>query len=229
MKLANTLIFLLLLTSLFSQRVTQELEDFTALDVATGVEVLLRKGAPKADIHVKKGDLDDLIVEVRGSELRIKFKNKRGWSWSQGSRHATIQLYCGDLEKIEASSGASVDADFTIKTKNFKADASSGSNISVSVECTSMEADISSGAAVEVDGAATDLEVDGSSGAVFNGVRLKAEDVDVDVSSGASVKVWATKKLKADASSGGVVKFKGNPKQTNIDSGKWSGGSVVKI
>ena len=229
MKYFNTLTFLLVITSLFSQRITQELADFNTLDVATGVEVTLRQGNPKADINVKKGDIEDLIVEVKGSELRIKFKNKRGWSWSNASRHATIDLYCGNLKSIETSSGASVESDFTINTKHFAADASSGSKISVSVESNSFTADISSGASVEVDGVTDALEVDASSGASFKGIRMKAKEVNADVSSGANIKVWSTDKFVGDASSGGSIKFKGNPKHTNIDSGKWSGGSIVKI
>ncbi len=229
MKYFNTLTFLLLITSLFSQRVTQELEEFNSLDVATGVEVNLRQGEPRADINVKKGNIEDLIVEVNGSELKIKFKNNRGWNWSSGSRHAKIDLYCGDLKSIETSSGASVESDFIMSTKHFSADASSGSTISISVESNSFTADVSSGSVVEVDGVTDELEVDASSGASFRGVRMKAKEVNADVSSGASIKVWSTDKFEGGASSGGSIKYKGNPKYTNIDSGKWSGGSIVKI
>ena len=99
----------------------------------------------------------------------------------------------------------------------------------ISVEASSVDSDVSSGASTRISGSTKRLNVDVSSGGSFVGSDLEANDVDADVSSGGSVKVWAKKSLTADASSGGSIKYKGNPDKTNIDSGKYSGGSVRKM
>ena len=97
------------------------------------------------------------------------------------------------------------------------------------MEATKIDADASSGAQIIIEGSANTLNIDASSGASYNGVRLKAKDVDADVSSGASISVWATERIEADASSGGSIRYKGNPTEESIDPGKWSGGSISKI
>ena len=68
-----------------------------------------------------------------------------------------------------------------------------------------------------------------SSGGNYNGRNFESKKVIVNASSGGSATVWATDSLKANASSGGSVKFKGDPKQRDIDVGKYSGGSIRQM
>ncbi len=77
----------------------------------------------------------------------------------------------------------------------------------------------SSGSSVTIDGTTTNAVYDSSSGARIDAKFLIASIADADVSSGGNISLHATKKLKADASSGGSIKYKGNPASKNIDSG----------
>lgn len=217
-----------MLGSTQAQEQTRELSDFNSLSVSGGIKVNMHYGKPKAEIEVTKGDIEKLKTEVKGDHLKIYFDNK--WSWTGGkSQQATIDLYFKTVDEISSSAGATIKCSEVITVSSFEADASSGSRIEAKVEAGSVDSDVSSGASIAISGAAKDLNVDVSSGASFRGDGLEAKAVDADVSSGGSIKVWATHSLTADASSGGSIKYKGNPEKTNIDSGKYSGGSVKKM
>lgn len=211
-----------------AQKESRNLESFDNISVSGSFDVDLYQGAPKADISMTKGDIEDLKMEVKRGTLYISFKNKSGWSMGN-NRHADIDLYIGKISSIDVSAGSSVNSEFTLTANDFNADASSGASLSIALECKDLDADVSSGARIDIEGSTDDLNVDVSSGGSYNGKRLKSKDADADVSSGGSIKLWVTDRLEADASSGGSVKYKGDPKQTNLDAGKWSGGSIKKI
>lgn len=222
------LAFLSLGLFLNAQDESRSLEAFDNISVSGSFDVDLYKGSPKANITMVKGDIEDLKMEVKRGTLYISFKNKTGWSVGN-NRQADIDLYVKDLSAIEVSAGSSVNSEFTLMATEFNADASSGASLSIALECKDLDADVSSGARIEIEGSSDKLNVDVSSGGSYNGKRLKAKDVDADVSSGGSIKVWVTESLEADASSGGSIRYKGEPRQTDLDSGKWSGGSIKKI
>ncbi len=211
----------------FSQ--TRDLNSFDKLRVSGGITVkLIKSNDTKADIDMQRGDYDDLITEVKGDVLTIKFKSKM-LNWGNNNGKATIDLYYSSLESIDASAGCTIRGDDVIRSQDMDIDVSSGSTVSVEVETGDLTVDVSSGATCSLSGSADDQEVDVSSGASYRGRELASKYTNVDASSGSSATVWASERLVADASSGATIRYKGNPKKKDVDSGKWSGGSVKQI
>jgi hypothetical protein len=213
----------------FTDAQTRTLDKFSSVSVCGSITVDLRQGSsPKAEIEMIKGDLSDLILEVKDDELVIEFKNKKMGNWSN-NRKANIQLTYTELDEIDACAGAAVRTDDVIKAESFDAEASSGASIKIDLKADDVDVSVSSGASVSIAGNTESLDVDASSGASYKGGDFEADDVDVSVSSGASAKVWAKKSLDAEASSGGSVKYKGDPSEMDLDAGKYSGGSIRKM
>jgi len=208
-----------------------KLDNFSSLNVSGGIKVELIHGSTHgAEVDIIKGDFDDLKIKVEGDELDISWKSK-GWGWggNNGNRKANIKLTYTELDGIDVSAGASVFGEESISGENMEIDASSGASVKVAINVKDTEVDVSSGATSSISGKTNHLEVDVSSGASFKGSELEAQDVEVSVSSGASAKVWANKSLEAEASSGGSVKYKGDPSELDLDPGKYSGGSIKKM
>jgi hypothetical protein len=82
----------------------------------------------------------------------------------------------------------------------------------------------SGGASVTARGPADLLSIDASGGASINTSDLLAVDVTVDVSGGASLRVFASGSVTGDASGGASVDVVGSPGVLNVDS---SGGASV--
>ena len=208
---------------------TREVDDFEKIRVSGGIAVtIIESNDTKVDIDIIRGDYDALITEVKGNTLTIKFKDKI-LNWGSNNNKAKVDVYYRNLNAITVSSGSSVKGNDVIKATRMDIDVSSGSTCSIEVNADRVDVDVSSGSSVSVKGSSDELDVDVSSGSTYNGTKLEAASVDVDASSGSTARVWATERLNADATSGSSIKYKGDPKKKDIDSGKWSGGSVKKM
>ena len=87
-----------------------------------------------------------------------------------------------------------------------------------------MEVDISSAGKLEAEGSVDEIEVDVSSAGSMHAYDLVAKKADLYASSAGSIKLSVTEEIKASASSGGSVKYKGNPEKERVSSS--AGGSV---
>jgi len=206
-------------------RETRSLDRFEAVHVATGINATLQAGQENSvKISAKGIDLDRVITEIKGGELIVKIRTKwMNWNHKKHKVKATI-TYSGTIDGLAASSGAYLLAEDALLSDRMELDASSGAGLKANVISQKVAVDISSGARIEASGTTDYLIVDISSGSRFEGYDLKAKDVNVDGSSGASARVHVSGSLEADVSSGSSVKYKGTPTSRDVD--KSSGGSV---
>jgi len=199
---------------------SKSLSEFSSISTSGSVQVELVKGSsPKAEYTIIKGNEDDLFIDVKNNELIVKIKSKNTmWNRSETKAKVTV-YYSGTLKGIDCSAGSSLKSESEITTSEMEIEVSSGANCSIILKSDDVNVSASSGAKVSVNGTGTNVIYDASSGSKIDAVNFIASKADADVSSGASISLHATKKLKADASSGGSIKYKGNPESTNIDSG----------
>jgi len=209
---------------------TRNVDAFMYVDVAGSITVnLIPSDEHKVDIEMLRGDSEDLITEVRSNTLKLKFKSK-GFNWNGSNKNkARIDVYYRSLEGISASAGSSVKSDNEVVADNMEIDVSSGASVKVGFEVRALEVDVSSGGSVKLEGETERQHVEVSSGASYTGTELKSQECSVEASSGASAKVWVERDFEADASSGATIKYKGDPKNRDIDAGKYSGGSVREM
>lgn len=195
---------------------------FTGLKSAEAIDVYLKKG-DKESVRVETNGtrLSDVITEISGSYLKIHMA-------SGNYRKTNVKVYVTyvNLEKIYASSASNVFSEGTIKASSIDISVSSAATVEVSLDAIKVTADVSSAGDIVLEGKAQFLEVEASSAGDVDAYRLESESVHARASSAGSIKVTATKELDARASSGGDVRYRGNPMKTNTDSS--SGGTVKK-
>ncbi|MEE9373601.1 MAG: head GIN domain-containing protein [Saprospiraceae bacterium] len=227
----NLIVTLLISSSIFATDIeVRELGNFSRVAVATGINLILVPGnTNEAEIEVDNIDLEDIITKVEGRKLIIKVKGKN-WGWKLGKRtrrKVNVTLTYKDINEISASSGARVTSDYALVNEEIEVSASSGSSVNLEIEGNDVEASASSGATITLSGECNTLDASVSSGSRIKGSDLEASDVEASASSGASMRIWAKESLYARASSGGTVKYKGNPEKMRKK--KSSGGSVKQI
>lgn len=227
-KFYYTFIALLLACGIHAQKTTRSLGQYNAVKVSGGIELILHDGQPKAEIEVRKGKLEDLKTELKKGTLHVKFE-KKSWGWGSGSRKAVVDLYgAQSLNSIEVSAGADLRAELELRASEMELDASSGASMQLSLNNDLVGAQASSGGAIEIEGETGKIKLEASSGATIKANKLRSDEAFADASSGALIKLWAENYLQAEASSGGSVRYKGNP-ETDINVGKYSGGKVSKL
>jgi hypothetical protein len=207
------------------QKETRKLSSFKGIKVSQAIDVYLKKG-DKEEARIEIGPdsrlgLSDVLTDVSGATLRVHLD---GGSW----KRVDVKVYITyiSLEKISASSAANVFADATIKCNSMEINASSAGSVEIAIDATSVTADASSAGRIELEGKTKSLDAEASSAGNVDAYSLESETVNAQASSAGSIKVVASKEIDAHASSGGDVRYRGNPSRTNT--GSSSGGSVKK-
>ncbi len=227
-----TKLFCLFLLSAFScmlhaQDKVIDLPYFHGVAASAGVKAeLIESDHRKVEIYVKKGDAEDLKVKVSNDILKLSWHTSSSWG-KKRSMH--VKVYFTDLELIKASSGSHISNDQCISIEELELDCSSGAYLALDLDCTDLVVDVSSGASVNLVGSANSQNVDVSSGASYKSPDLICKSATVEASSGAFAKVYATEYFKGRASSGGAIRYGGNPIKVDVKKDKWSGGSVSKL
>ncbi len=197
---------------------------FSSIDVNEGIRVELTYGDKEfVEVTADKEYIDRVMTEVSGGELNIYMK---GNNWNNWNKKVLVKVTAVEIDKIDVSSGASVISQNLIESDNLDMSVSSGAAIKIAFKAPKASCDASSGGAAKLKGVAKFFDTQASSGSSIHASEVKAVKVNADVSSGASISVYAEDELEAEASSGGTIKYSGSPKMVDID--KSSGGSVRK-
>lgn len=221
-----TILFMITLHQVaFANGEIRELKAFNGIDVSGSVKLILKKGTDhSADVEVKEADISDLITEVKNGKLKIYFKKNL---FKYKNKHATVTITYVELQSLDASSGSYLGAHDMIECEEMDIDCSSGSSINIELDATNVELDASSGSSVTIGGRAYTLDVEASSGSSVGAKQFECAYAEVDASSGSTVKVWVLEGIKAEASSGSSIAYKGSPKETDISKGY--SGSVKQL
>ena len=202
---------------------TMSVGNFIAISAAGDVHVIFQNGLQRSVVV----ETDDNIMpyvetETEGNTLKIRLKK------INNLRNCTINVNVTSPNVTKFSSSASAEIiSKSVITSSGKLElrASSGSKIDLLVNSPSVDVEASSGGNVITAGRTKDVLASASSGSNLNTSALRAENADARASSGASVKVYASISVQAEASSGGTVKYTGGAEK--VKKNESSGGSVV--
>ena len=207
----------------------RNVKGFHAIKVSTGIQLILTQS--NAEAVAVSADTDEhrdkILTVVENGVLRIYYDND-SWKFWRAGEYKKLKAYVSviNLDGLDASAGASVKIEGTIKGSKLNVDASSGAVLKGDIQFTTVSIDQSSGAVINLSGSVTDLTIDGSSDSVLHGFDLKTDNCTVDTSSGGGEQVTVNKELSVEASSGGYVNYKGEGVIKNIKTS--SGGNVSR-
>ena len=210
--------------ALGQQSETRSVGSFSGVKVTEGIDVYLKKG-DKESVRVEVADghkLSHVVTEVAGSYLRVHMREGN----YKGNLQAKVYVTYVKVDKLSASSAGSIFSEGTIEAGDMEVSASSAGSIEITVDARSVDASASSAGEMELQGRTAELEIDASSAGQIDAYDLQAEKVSADASSAGSLKINVTGELVARASSGGSIRYRGNPDKSITDSS--SGGSVKK-
>jgi len=208
--------------------VARTVADFHAIHVATGIHLFLTQGSTKGiAVSASAPEYRDRIqTEVKNGVLHIYYDTDK-WKWfDMHGKELKVYVSCVTLDGLEASSGAKVEVDGTIKSDNFSMDFSSGAKFTGKVEASDLKVEQSSGAQSTISGKAGHLRATSSSGSHLHGYDLLAGVCDVSASSGGSVDISVEKEMQVSAHSGGRIRYQGAGVIKEVHTS--SGGSVSR-
>ncbi len=200
---------------------------FNGIDVSNGIVLYLSQGSTQA-VAVSADDskyVDKIITTVKNGVLTIKVESGmwNGFNW--GSKKLKAYVTCTDLTYLGVSGGSIAKIQDNIKVNVISVDASGGSIIEGSFQGTSMKADLSGGSISKLSGSLDQLKIELSGGSIFKDYSLAVNSCSVDASGGSIINVTVNKDLKAEASGGSIINYKGAGNVSSVDA---SGGSIIK-
>jgi len=225
-KMRQTLSVFILLASLTAalgqSSEVRQVGPFKGIKAGEAISVTLKKGDKEGiKVEVDGAPLNAVITEVSGNYLKIHMAEG---SWKNRKVNVTVTYV--SLERVSASSACSIVSEGTLKTEVLDVTASSAASVELTVDAGRVTVDVTSAGDIILEGKAKGLTVEATSAGVVNAYNMESETVDVSTSSAGSVKVNVTKELRAEASSGGTIRYRGNPGKS--DTRATSGGSVRK-
>jgi hypothetical protein len=199
---------------------TRNLSSFTSISVGEAIDVYLKQGSSESvKVEVSGIDLDEVLTEVKGDRLKIHLE--RG---NYRNIEVDVWVTYKTIESIDMSSASSVVTEGVLKAGSLSIDASSAADGTLELDVESLEADVSSSADLEVSGKVSMMDISVASAGKFDAYNLDCEEAEVSASSAGSARVNVSKRIDANASSGGSIRYKGNPDKVYEDES--SGGSV---
>lgn len=225
MKKSITVLVVVLFSSICFGQVSEErkVEPFRGVKVSEAIDVYLKKGDKESvKVEVTGTKLSNVVTEVAGSTLRIHMQSGN----YRDRKNVKVYVTYVTLERVSASSASSVFSTGIIKANQFDVNVSSAASVEISLEAITTTLSASSAGDIVLQGKSKSLEVEASSAADINCYDFECESINANASSAGDIKINVTKALDAHASSGGSVRYRGNPAKTNT--GSSSGGSVKK-
>jgi hypothetical protein len=195
--------------------------DFKSVSVSNALDLIIEQ-SDKTEIIVEADDnlQKEITTNVENGVLVISCK--KGNFNNITSKKITVKM--PNIEGLEASSASTINTVSTLKGNNLTLETSSAASINASVEYESIQIDANSASSQTVNGKSLRIETSTSSAGVINAADLLSNEVHASSSSGGSIIVHPIVDLKADASSGGNISYKGTPK--SIQKEESSGGSI---
>ena len=195
-------------------------ENFTSIDVESGIEVVLEQSTDKFISVEADSNLIKLIdTKVKDGVLMIEPNENYN---TYNSVKVTIRM--PKIEGLESSSSSSIKGIGMFSGDAISIDASSAGEVDVKLEYDNITLDASSSGTIKTRGIALKLETSASSGSEIQADELLVNEVVADVSSGANIKIHPIVSLNGNASSGGNISYKTEPKSITKDES--SGGNV---
>ncbi|MCG8582437.1 MAG: DUF2807 domain-containing protein [Bacteroidales bacterium] len=226
MKLTSTivLLFALLINSLAQEPDHTQLRNvgsFDKIKASKGINVTLIEGdKEQVDVHIKNGEVTDVITEVKNRKLTVKMKTK-----IYKDVHVQVYVTYRRLREIEAGSGATIDADNTIYAESLKLRAGTEANLLLDVDVNNLEVNGST-CKIEIEGKTKYQEVSIGTGGKYLAFNLESNETYAKATLGSVVEVTANERLGGTAGSGGVVYYKGDP--AKIEKKENTGGKVKR-
>lgn len=204
---------------------TRNVSDFNAIKVSAGIDLYLKMGETEEVKVVADDDIiDKVITEVKDGTLKIYMKQENGWNNWGAVKSRKVYVSIKELVKLDASSGSDVNSENTLSGEMLKVSVSSGADVNLDIHYKNFLLDTSSGSDARISGKTKNFEAESSSGSDIKAEELESVICRVKVSSGSDATVNVSEELYASASSGGDVRYYGNPQVKDINES--SGGDV---
>ena len=202
---------------------TRQVGSFNAIEVSGAFDIIIKQGATEeVTVETDHNILPLVRTKVEGNTLKIETKAP--------VHHPTVMkvyVTVKDLKMIDASGAVDIQTDGRLTVSELKIDGSGASDAKMDLAVQKLVLDCSGASKLKFSGTAVDVSMDLSGASDVFGFDLVAENYDIEISGAGNAQINVSKKLHAEISGAGSVKYKGTP--VDIDQSVSGAGSIKKV
>lgn len=213
------LVALLIVTQLGFAQVNKNVGDFTAVKVFDKISAQLVPSS-ESKIEIKGEGAEKVEVVNKNGDLKIRMPLDK---FLKGE-DITVIIHFKNIESIEASEGAYVSSEATLKGVDFTVNANKGGQIKVILDVKKAGVRATTGGVVKLSGKAQNQDIVINSGGIVNAKTFETSQTTVAVNAGGEADVFATDLVDAKTRAGGDITVYGNPKKVNQKT--FAGGNI---
>ncbi|MFW5756766.1 MAG: head GIN domain-containing protein [Tangfeifania sp.] len=227
-------LFLILFCSMLAlpalaEKEVRDVSEFSKISLNVSGELYLQQGdRQRVEIVAKSSTLEDIVTEVKGGELVIRFKNRNVFWRSFNPGKIEIYVSVPEIEGLSVSGSGDIIADERINSRRMSLAVSGSGNIRLDdLHTDRVKSSISGSGGVFIGsgGMAEDFEASISGSGSVKAEDFEAENVKVHISGSGNCNIHASETLNARVAGSGSVYYSGNPQ---VDSSVSGSGRVRK-
>jgi hypothetical protein len=235
MKTKQLFLSLFILGFIFSndalaERNEREVPSFSEISLRISGKVHLEQGDRQSvRIEAKSSTLEEIITEVKGRTLIIRFKNSNLFWRSFNPGRVDIYITVPEINALSVSGSGDIVADSKIKSRILDLAVSGSGDISLTnLDAEQVKAAVSGSGDIQIDngGIADDFEIAISGSGNVRAENFEAKKVSAKISGSGNCRVHATENLAARVAGSGSVLYNGNPQ---IDSSVAGSGKIKNL
>jgi hypothetical protein len=200
---------------------------FSAVEVSGAIDLYLSQGTEEGVAISAANDeaKSHIKAEVTNGTLHIFFENK-GWNWKNwGNTKSKAYVTFKTLKRIEANGACNVIVVEPITLSDLKIDCSGASDFKGQVTIANLVITASGASNINVSGQAERANIEASGASNIKAYDLQTAICKAEASGAANIRITVNKELKAEASGGATLYYKGTSNITDVSS---SGGASIK-
>ena len=198
-----------------ADNVEREVASFSEISLRVPAKLYVEQGEKQSvEIVAKSSTLDELITEVKGRELIIRFAAKNYIFKDFTPGKIEIFVTVPEVNALSLSGSGDIINDGPIESRILDlAVSGSGDIVLDDLKSERVKVAISGSGNVKLagDGIADDLSINTSGSGNFKGIGFKAQDIKVKLAGSGNAEVAAEKSLNVRTAGSGNVLYKGNP------------------
>lgn len=226
MRTKQHFIALITLFSLFSFAVTaenqnRELPSFSEISLRIPGTLYLEQGEPQSvRIEASESILDEIITEVKGRTLIIRFKTNNFFRRTFNAGKISVYVTVPDIDALSVGGSGSI-VSHSVESRIIDLSVSGSGDITLdNLNSERVNAGLSGSGSIRIKGGRTDdISASISGSGNLRAVDFEATNVDTRISGSGNCTITANKTLKARVSGSGNVSYKGNPQIDTAVSG----------
>ncbi len=190
---------------------TRVVSSFDGIDVSGAFNVYLKQGDHEEVVIEADENLQPAIrAEVHGSTLVIDTKKPI-------SHPASLNVFITfkDLKKAEISGAVNIITESKVSFSDFTLHTSGASDVRMELSAQKLDLNSSGASKLRLSGTATDVSADLSGACDIFGFDLVCDNFTVDLSGAGKAQIHVNKKINAEISGAGNIRYKGNPSVIN--------------